>query len=155
MRKELDDLTVKIRGIVKDFPAVAYRLGFLQNFTQTEKPSLTSDSVANEDLKKEEDDVDNEERKHQEVAVGDESRPADPVAGLGHEEEEGGKKKDFEGFEEPEDVEEDQLDAILKEVCTGDVSLFERCPHFRGWYVHATMELGCTCNLSNSLCSDK
>ena len=23
-----------------------------------------------------------------------------------------------------------------------DVSLLERCPHFRGWYVQATMELG-------------
>ena len=34
-------------------------------------------------------------------------------------------------------------------VCTGlnelgpeDVSLLERCPHFRGWYVQASMELG-------------
>ena len=30
-------------------------------------------------------------------------------------------------------------------VCTGfngeDVSLLERCPHFRGWYVQASMEL--------------
>ena len=24
----------------------------------------------------------------------------------------------------------------------GDVSLLERCPHFRGWYVQASMELG-------------
>ena len=23
-----------------------------------------------------------------------------------------------------------------------DVSLLERCPHFRGWYVQASMELG-------------
>ena len=23
-----------------------------------------------------------------------------------------------------------------------DVSLLERCPHFRGWYVHASIELG-------------
>ena len=23
-----------------------------------------------------------------------------------------------------------------------DVSLSERCPHFRGWYVQASMELG-------------
>ena len=23
-----------------------------------------------------------------------------------------------------------------------DVSLLERCPHFRAWYVHASMELG-------------
>ena len=29
-------------------------------------------------------------------------------------------------------------------VCTGpeDESLLERCPHFRGWYVQASMELG-------------
>ena len=23
-----------------------------------------------------------------------------------------------------------------------DVSLLERCPHFRGWYIQASMELG-------------
>ena len=28
------------------------------------------------------------------------------------------------------------------EVGPEDVSLLERCPHFRGWYVQASMELG-------------
>ena len=28
------------------------------------------------------------------------------------------------------------------ELGTEDVSLLERCPHFRGWYVQASMELG-------------
>lgn len=108
---------MKIQGIVKDYPAVAYRLGFLQNFTQTEQPSLTSDPVIKKDLMKEEVDVDNEKRKPQEPAVGGDSKPVDPTAGLSREEGDGGKKKDVEGFEEPEDEEEDQLDAILKEVC--------------------------------------
>lgn len=108
---------VKIQGVVKDFPVVAYRLGFLQNFTHTEQPSLTSDPVVKEDMKKEEVDVDDGKREHQEAAANGDHRPAEPTAGLSHEEEGGEKKKDFEGFEEPEDEEEDQLDAILKEVC--------------------------------------
>ena len=29
-----------------------------------------------------------------------------------------------------------------KGALTEDVSLLERCPHFRGWYVQASMELG-------------
>ena len=28
------------------------------------------------------------------------------------------------------------------ELGSEDVSLLERCPHFRGWYVKASMELG-------------
>ena len=28
------------------------------------------------------------------------------------------------------------------ELAPEDVSLLERCPHFRGWYVQASMELG-------------
>ena len=28
------------------------------------------------------------------------------------------------------------------ELRPADVSLLERCPHFRGWYVQASMELG-------------
>ena len=30
----------------------------------------------------------------------------------------------------------------LQEFRPEDVSLLERCPHFRGWYVQASMELG-------------
>ena len=42
LRRELDELTAKIRAVVKDYPAVAYRLGFLQNSTHTKfKPDGT------------------------------------------------------------------------------------------------------------------
>ena len=41
------------------------------------------------------------------------------------------------------------MSSFQRGVCTGsmelgpeDVSLLERCPHFRGWYVQASMELG-------------
>ena len=30
----------------------------------------------------------------------------------------------------------------MLELGPADVSLLERCPHFRGWYVQASMELG-------------
>ena len=32
--------------------------------------------------------------------------------------------------------------SLLLELGPEDVSLLERCPHFRGWYVQASMELG-------------
>ena len=40
-----------------------------------------------------------------------------------------------------------QIDIISEGLCVHklgpeDVSLLERCPHFRGWYVQALMELG-------------
>ena len=31
---------------------------------------------------------------------------------------------------------------MYKELGPEDVSLLERCPHFRGWYVQASMKLG-------------
>ena len=39
------------------------------------------------------------------------------------------------------------MSSFQRVVCTGfngpeDVSLLERCPHFKGWYVQASMELG-------------
>lgn len=112
LRKELDELTVKIRGIVKDFPAVAYRLGFLQNFTHTQKPPLTGDSVVKEDSKIETVEVVDEKRKHEGTEVNGE-RADRPRPG---EEEDAEKKKSLGGLEEPEDAQEDQLDFILKEV---------------------------------------
>ena len=42
-----------------------------------------------------------------------------------------------------------EVSSFQRVVCTGfnrvgteDVSLLERCPHFRGWYVQTSMELG-------------
>lgn len=102
-------MKVKIRSIVKDFPAVAYRLGFLQNFTHTQQPSLASDSVVKKDLKKE-NVVGDEKRKHDEEDVNGD-RADGPRAG-----EEGDAEKQQEEYV---DVEEDQLESILKEVCTG------------------------------------
>ena len=106
LRKQLDELTGKIRGIVKDFPAVAYRLGFLQNFTHTQPPTVDISEPAKTQ--------DSEELRGggEDAVVDQDVRLVGGV--LDHERAEGRERGEGNGEEY---IEEDQLEDILTEVC--------------------------------------
>ena len=101
---------------MKDFPAVAYRLGFLQNFTHTQPPT-----VDNSDPGKTQDSE--EVRGREEHAVVDQDIRLAGVV-LDHERDEGGEKREGNG---EEDLAEDQMEDILKEVCLTFVHVHTQC----------------------------
>ena len=118
----MDDLTEKVRGIVKEFPAVAYKLGFIQNLTLAQKlpdTVTTSAPVISEETNEKEKKVDEEG----EVGVAAADRGVEGGAGLTHEREEererGGEEEENlnEHVEEAEDVHvENVIDGLIREV---------------------------------------
>ena len=104
LRKQLDELTGKIRGIVKDFPAVAYRLGFLQNFTHAQPPTV---DISDHEPAKTQDSEDLQGREEDAVVDQDAGDVLDHERAEGRERGEGNRE---------EYIEEDQPEDILKEV---------------------------------------
>ena len=115
LRKDLEELTGKIRGVIKDFPAVAYRLGFLQNFTDSRgKYGDTPAPVEEERVA-----VDDHGAVEVAAVVVD-GREREGEREEGEEEEEGEQREwSRGGFLDHNEVDEAQLDNILKEVCFG------------------------------------
>ena len=131
LRKDLDELMGKIRGVIKDFPSVAYRLGFIQNFTASQRQNGEPQAP----VKEEEEQVAVDDN----GGVGDEGVAAVIVDG-GKKREDGERRENGErregergeegdreeveqkewsrgGFMDHDEVDEGQLDNILKEVC--------------------------------------
>ncbi|CAI8033095.1 hypothetical protein GBAR_LOCUS18671 [Geodia barretti] len=112
LRKDLEELTGKIRGVIKDFPAVAYRLGFLQNFTDSRgKYGDTPAPVEEERVA-----VDDHGAVEVAAVVVD-GREREGEREEGEEEEEGEQREwSRGGFLDHNEVDEAQLDNILKEI---------------------------------------
>ena len=109
---------------MKDFPAVAYRLGFLQNFTHTQPPTVeTNDPAKTQDT--------DELRGREEDAAVD--RGIGPAGG--HEGDGGGERGERNGGGDvmEEYLDKDQLEEILREVCHTSLGM---CYMYMYLYTH-------------------
>lgn len=111
MKKVMKDLMTKIRRVIKEYPAVAFKLGFLQNDTHQSPPPPTVEIVREEKKMKdqlEEKVVEEGEKKKEEE---------EEMRGREREEEEVGKEWSRGGFLDHNEVEDGgDEDNLLKEV---------------------------------------
>ena len=121
LRKDLDELTRKIRGVIKDFPALAYRLGFLQNFTDSRgKYGDTPAPVEEERVAVDDNGAVGVVEEVAAVVVDGGEKEAEREGEKNGEREEGEQREwSRGGFLDHNEVDEAQLDNILQEVCFG------------------------------------
>ena len=124
MKKELEELTGKIRAVVKDYPAVAYRLGFLQNFTLSRNKDRSTAAPLKKEKEEEEGAVAIDNGREEMAAVvldggvreGGEREEGRGVAGGEREGEREWSRGGYMDHNEADGVGDDELDFILKEV---------------------------------------